>query len=151
MNKENKLYFGTNTKMYKTIENTVSFLNRLNELTKDIPDSKMELFVIPSFTALSAARKEIGNGRILLGAQNMGWEDEGQFTGEISPIMLKEIGLDIVMIGHSERRHVLNETDFEEEKKVAKALEHGFAPFLHRTGCLCLHDTPRLAQCQLQL
>ena len=130
MNKENKLYFGTNTKMYKTIENTVSFLNRLNELTKDIPDSKMELFVIPSFTALSAARKEIGNGRILLGAQNMGWEDEGQFTGEISPIMLKEIGLDIVMIGHSERRHVLNETDFEEEKKVAKALEHGFAPLL---------------------
>lgn len=54
---------------------------------------------------------------VLLGAQNMCWEDQGQFIGEISPLMLKELGLDLVMIGHSERRHVFGETDAEENKK----------------------------------
>ena len=65
----------------------------------------------------------------------MCWEDQGQFTGEISPLMLKELGLDLVMIGHSERRHVFGETDVEENKKVKAALNHGF------TTLLCIGET----------
>ncbi len=125
-----RLYLGTNTKMYKTIADTKLFLARLDGMTKDISADKLELFVIPSYTSLAEAVETVKNSKIRIGAQNMGWEDEGQFTGEISPVMLKEIGLDLVMIGHSERRHVLGETDFMEEKKVKKACESGFIPLL---------------------
>ena len=111
MENRKKIYLGTNTKMYKTIKDTTSFLLRLNELTEDIPEDLLTLFVIPSYTALSAAKEVMKGKRILIGAQNMGWEDQGQFTGEISALMLKEIGIDIVMIGQSERRHVFRETD----------------------------------------
>lgn len=130
MDRLSKLYFGTNTKMYKTIAETVDFLSKLQELTKDIDRVKMELFVIPSFTALSSAAAVIHPGEILLGAQNMGWELEGPFTGEISPRMLREVGISIVEIGHSERRHVLGETDEMENKKVLCALKNGLLPLL---------------------
>ena len=125
-----KVYFGTNTKMYKTIAQTVEFLTELDRLTADLSRERMELFVIPSFTALESARRCVPSERITLGAQNMGWEDEGQFTGEISPLMLREVGTRIVEIGHSERRHVLGETDEMENRKVRCALRHGFTPLL---------------------
>lgn len=130
-----KLYLGTNTKMYKTIFDTIDFLAELYSLTADIEREKLELFVIPSFTALEPARKSVPADKISLGAQNMCWEDQGQFTGEISPLMLKEVGVKIVEIGHSERRHVLRETDSEENKKVLTALRHGF------TALLCIGET----------
>ena len=130
MSGNKKIYLGTNTKMYKTIRQTTDFLTRLHELTKDISRDTMELFVIPSYTALSAAKASVPEESILLGAQNMCWEDEGQFTGEISPLMLKEIGVNIVMIGHSERRHIFGESNEEENKKVLAALKHGFTPLL---------------------
>lgn len=130
MSKLQKLYLGTNTKMYKTIADTVSFLTRLDENTVDLPRDELELFVIPSFTTLKDARACVPRQSITLGAQNMGWEDQGQFTGEISPLMLKEVGVEIVEIGHSERRHVLHETDEEENLKVLCALRHGFRPLL---------------------
>lgn len=123
-------YFGTNTKMYKTIAETVAYLEALIRLTADVGRESMELFVIPSFTALAAAKQCGLQRQILLGAQNMGWEDEGQFTGEISPLMLNEVGVEIVEIGHSERRHVLGETDEMENRKVRCALRHGFRPLL---------------------
>lgn len=125
-----KLYIGTNTKMYQTNSDVSHFLNSLTSLTKDLDFGKIELFVIPPFTALDTAKQIISRSSIKLGAQNMAWEDSGQFTGEISPLMLKEIGVDIVMCGHSERRHILNESDFLLEKKVAKAAAHRFTPLL---------------------
>jgi triosephosphate isomerase len=125
-----KLSIGTNTKMYKTMAETVEFLKKLQQNTADLSRDEMDLFVIPSFTSLERARQIIKNNALLLGAQNMSWEDQGQFTGEISPLMLKEIGIDIVEIGHSERRHVLGETDQEENKKVLTALRHGLRPLL---------------------
>jgi triosephosphate isomerase len=131
----NKLFIGTNTKMYKTIAQTKSFLTRLHMLVQTIPSDEICLFVIPSHTSLPAARSIIPDNSILLGAQNMGWEDEGQFTGEISPVMLKEIGVDIIEIGHSERRCILHETDEEENKKALAALRHGFR------ALLCIGET----------
>lgn len=130
MKRLNKIYLGTNTKMYKSISDTVEFLGRLCELTRDIDRKLLELFVIPSYTALNEARRTVSKECIKLGAQNMCWEDEGQFTGEISPLMLKEIGINIVEIGHSERRHGMGETDEMEKKKVSAALRHGFTPLL---------------------
>lgn len=130
MKRLDKIYLGTNTKMYKTIADTVDFLNSLGDLTADIDRNLLELFVIPSYTALHQARGIASEKLIKLGAQNMCWEDEGQFTGEISPLMLKEIGVDIIEIGHSERRHVMGETDEMEKRKVSTALRHGFTPLL---------------------
>ncbi len=130
-----KLLIGTNTKMTKTISQTVQFLKELDALTADISRDEMELFVWASYTALESARAAVDKKSILLGAQNMCWEDQGQFTGEISPLMLKEIGMDIIEIGHSERRHVLHENDLEINKKVLAALKHGF------TALLCVGET----------
>jgi L-erythrulose 1-phosphate isomerase len=125
-----KLYIGTNTKMYKTIADTVQFLTELAQLTADIDRKHMELFVIPSFTSLESARKSVSRDSIKIGAQNMHWEDQGQCTGEISPLMLKEVGVDIAEIGHSERRHGFGETDSDENKKVLAALKRGLTPLL---------------------
>lgn len=124
-----KVLLGTNLKMYKGIAETVSYLTRLQELTQDLRD-RVQLFVIPSFTSLPAAVDCVQEKQILLGAQNMHPEEKGQFTGEISPLMLKELKLDIVEIGHSERRHVFGETDEQENKKVIAALQHGFRALL---------------------
>ncbi len=116
--------------MYKTIAETESFLSALSSLTADIDREKLFLFVIPSYTTLDRARKCVPRDRITIGAQNMCWEERGQFTGEISPLMLKETGTEIVEIGHSERRHIFLETDDMENKKVLCALENGFTPLL---------------------
>lgn len=135
MTKNRKLLIGTNTKMYKTIAQTVDFLTCLHKLTSDIDRKQIEIFVIPSFTTLENARNCVPKSSITIGAQNMCWEDEGQFTGEISPLMLKEVGVDLVEIGHSERRHVFHETNLEENKKILCALRHNF------TGLLCIGET----------
>lgn len=130
-----KIYLGSNLKMYKTISQTQAFLSRLAELTRDIGREKTKIFIVPSYTALDRAKQTVSSEEILIGAQNMHWEEEGQFTGEISPLMLQEIGIDIIEIGHSERRHVMGEKDEEENKKVLSALRHGF------TALLCVGET----------
>ena len=128
-----KLYFGSNLKMYKNTAATVSYLQDLEEKTKDIPG--ITRFIIPSFTTLERASAAVNHQNIMIGAQNMCYADEGQFTGEISSLMLKELGIDLVMIGHSERRHVFGEKDAEENRKVLAALSHGF------TALLCIGET----------
>lgn len=130
-----KLYFGTNLKMYKNIHETVSYLEDLAAFTKDISREEIELFVLPSYTSLSNASASIDKSLVKLGAQNMSWEEQGQFTGEISPLMLTELDLDLVMIGHSERRHIFGETDEIENKKLKCALAHNF------TTLLCIGET----------
>ena len=125
-----KLYIGTNTKMYKTIEETIEFLKELGKCTESISRDEMELFVIPSFTTLYSAKSIAKNANITLGAQNMAWEDRAALTGEISPLMLKEVGVNIVELGHSERRHIMGETDEMQRKKINKALSHNFWPLL---------------------
>ena len=119
------LLVGTNLKMYKGVEETLEFLSRLNGNVGHISKEDMTLFVIPSYLALHAACGSDAHSRILLGAQNLHWEDSGQFTGEISPVMLKEIGIDIAEIGHSERRQLFGETDVTVGLKARAALRHG--------------------------
>lgn len=125
-----KWFMGTNTKMYKTIADTNAFVSRLCDLTKDIDRDDFELFVIPSFTTLEQANRHRDKTLLKLGAQNMCWEEQGQFTGEISPLMLQEVDCDLVMIGHSERRHLFMETDEMERWKVRCALDHGLKVLL---------------------
>lgn len=130
MIRKQRFFFGTNTKMYKNIADTRDFVVSLAHLTADVSREHVQLFVIPSYTTIQTARQSVSAASLMIGAQNMGWEDEGQFTGEISPLMLKEVGADLVMVGHSERRHVLGETDSEENKKMLKGLQHGFTMLL---------------------
>ena len=130
MTRLDKLYLGTNTKMYKTIEQTRTFVTSLERLTRDLPIEEVVLFVIPSFPSVGPAKECVPSGRIRIGAQNMGWAEEGPLSGEVSAPMLKELGADLVMIGHSERRHELRETDRMENGKVLSALQNGITPLL---------------------
>jgi triosephosphate isomerase len=86
--------------------------------------------VCPPFTALPAVAETLKGGAVAVGAQNCHWEAQGAFTGEISPAMLAELGCRWVLLGHSERRHLLRETDEEINRKVAAVLRHGMRPVL---------------------
>src|SRR5882724_8035979 len=90
----------------------------------------VEVVLCPPFTALAAVGEVLAGSALGLGAQNCHWEPSGAFTGEISPVMLAELGCRLVLLGHSERRHIFRETDDEINKKVAAALRHGLQPLL---------------------
>lgn len=138
-----KIYFGTNLKMYKGNADVIDYLSALSDLSKSLQTSyNTEIFVIPSFTTLKDAVEliQLKGSPIIIGAQNMNPNDYGQFTGDISPLMLKELGTRLVMIGHSERRHIFRETDEEENEKVLSSLKHGF------TTLLCIGETAEQKQ-----
>lgn len=86
---------------------------------------KFEIVLVPPFTNLEIVHRIIDHTDLSLGAQNVFWEDSGAFTGEISPTMLRDIGCSWVILGHSERRQILGETDFEVKKKVLACLSVG--------------------------
>jgi triosephosphate isomerase len=90
----------------------------------------VEVVVCPPFTAIAAVTDVLSGSPIGVGAQNSHWEPQGAFTGEISPSMLTEMGCRLVLLGHSERRHVFHETDEEINRKVAAALRAGLQPLL---------------------
>jgi triosephosphate isomerase (TIM) len=90
----------------------------------------VEVVVCPPFTALAAVAEVLAGSAIRIGGQNCHWELDGAFTGEISPLMLAELGCRLVLLGHSERRHIFRETDEEINKKVASALRQGLEPLL---------------------
>ncbi|NLC25417.1 MAG: triose-phosphate isomerase [Fastidiosipila sp.] len=123
-------YFGTNTKMYMTAEETTVYVKQLVDLTADINRDEVELFVIPSFTAIKGAREAVPESLLTLGSQTVSWENEGQLTGEISPTMVKEAGASLTMVGHSERRHIFHENDKEENSRVLCALRNGLRVLL---------------------
>ena len=113
-----------NWKMHKTIAEALEFVN---EVKDRVNNDKVEAVICAPFTLL----KDLKQGtNIKIGAQNMHFEEKGAFTGEISPLMLKELDMDYVVIGHSERRQYFNETDETVNKKVLKALEVGIDPIL---------------------
>ena len=91
---------------------------------------RTEVAVAPPYTSLSSVRDMIGKGPVRLAAQDCHWEDQGAFTGEISPPMLRDLGCEYVILGHSERRHILNEDDSVIAKKIHAALRNELRPIL---------------------
>lgn len=117
-----KRYFiAGNWKMHKTVSEAVSLAS---ELRDKLSDCSEKLMIAPPFTALQAVSAVVKGTNILLGAQNMGPEESGAHTGEVSVLMLKDLGVGVVILGHSERRHTYGESDALINTKVRLALKH---------------------------
>lgn len=115
--------------MNKTVGEAKAYAVMLRKfLEREKPD--LSIFIIPPFTALRTVCDVLKESPIKVGAQNMHWEEKGSFTGEISPLMLKDCGVEIVELGHSERRVYFGETDFIVNKKVLAALKNGLNPLI---------------------
>ncbi len=115
-----------NWKMYFSMGEAQSVAERIAEVV----DNKTEVIVCPPFVFLDRLSEVFLDTPIKLGAQNMYFEEKGAFTGEISPVMLKSVGSEYVILGHSERRHIFGEDDIDIHKKVVSAIEHGLKPIL---------------------
>ncbi len=128
--KPRRLFLGTGWKMNKTVREAVDYTQRLIAHLGAIPGhNSFQLFVLPPFTAIEAV-KRAADGRFWVGAQNMHWAKQGAFTGEISAPMLSELGVDLVELGHAERRMYFNETDEAIQRKVEAALEFNIRPLV---------------------
>ena len=117
-----------NWKMFKTIAETMKHVKALRPLVKDITD--VEIVVAPPFPSIQAAADSLRGSNVLVAAQDLYWEREGAFTGEISGPMLKEAGADLVIIGHSERRTLFGETDATVNRKTGAAFAADLAPIV---------------------
>lgn len=116
-----------NWKMYKTIDEAVAFVRELAPAIETY--DSVERIVCPPFIALDAVSKALKNTDLKVGAQSMHWEAQGAYTSQISPTMLQEL-VEYVIIGHSECRAYLNETDESVNKKVKAALAYGLKPIV---------------------
>lgn len=116
-----------NWKMNMSISEGKAFINAIKDQVKE---TDVEAVICAPFTMLKDLKEVTVGTNIKIGAQNMHFEESGAYTGEVSPTMLKEIDVDYVIIGHSERRQYFNETDETVNKKVLKALEHGILPIM---------------------
>lgn len=117
-----------NWKMFKTTAEAVALASALVELLKNVDD--VEVAVCPPFTTLHAVSKVLASSGIALGAQDLHWEKEGAYTGEVSAPMLLDVGCRYVIVGHSERRQYFSETDGMINKKTRAALEHDLTPIV---------------------
>lgn len=116
-----------NWKMHKTPQEALELVKALKPLVKD---ATCEVVVCPTFTSLYSVVEEVKGSNIKVGAQNMYFEESGAFTGEISPLMLKSIGVEYVILGHSERREYFKEDNELINKKVQVAFDYDLIPIL---------------------
>ncbi|CAI9121311.1 triose-phosphate isomerase [Brytella acorum] len=127
-------WVGTSWKMNKTLPEALAFCEGLRT-AQDVDG--IQRFIIPPFTAAREVKTALADTSVRVGAQNMHWADAGAWTGEISAPMLVDCGLDLVELGHSERREYFGETDETVGLKVAAALRHGLIPLI------CIGETLR--------
>ncbi len=115
-----------NWKMNTTLAEAQALARGVADGCRTIDD--IDIMLAPPFTALSKVREEIRDSSLELGAQDVYWEEKGAFTGEISPVMLKDVGCEYVIVGHSERRQIFGETDKHVNRKVLAALTKELIP-----------------------
>ncbi|NQU16592.1 MAG: triose-phosphate isomerase [Candidatus Saganbacteria bacterium] len=117
-----------NWKMNKTVEESVAILKELASLTKDVADR--DILICPTYPALKSAADAVAGTNVMIGAQNLFWEEKGAFTAEVSGPMLIAAGCKYVIIGHSERRQYFGETDETVNKRLKAALKAGLLPIV---------------------
>ena len=122
-------WIGTSWKMHKTLAEALVVARTLAAADTD-RDPRIQRFVIPSFTAVREVSTALTGSSVRVGAQNMHWAEEGAWTGEISAPMLVDCGIDLVELGHSERRAHFGETDETVGRKVEAAVRHGMTPLV---------------------
>jgi triosephosphate isomerase len=118
-----KPFMAANWKMNKTVLETWEFISAFVPAVKDVSD--VSIVIAPPFTSLSAAAEKLKNTNVILSAQDVFYEEKGAYTGEISPLMLVDIGCRHVIIGHSERRQYFYETDDSVNRKIRAAKKAG--------------------------
>ncbi len=116
--------------MYKTIKEAIDLANGLKREFFKLDLAAVEVVLCPAFTALSEVAEVLNETGIGLGAQDSYWQNEGAFTGEVSPLMLKDAGCQYVIIGHSERRQFFGETNLTVNNKIKAALKSGLVPII---------------------
>ena len=121
-------FVAANWKMFKTVHDAVVFIKEFQGMVKDFVD--IEIVVAPPFTALHAVAEAARHTNIGVAGQNLYWEKEGAFTGEVSAPMLREAGAEYVIIGHSERRRLFQETDQTVNRKLMAALGATLTPIV---------------------
>jgi triosephosphate isomerase (TIM) len=121
-------FIAGNWKMFKTVHEAVLYAKELRSIVKDV--TNVEMVVAPPFTAIAAVAEALRNTNVGVAAQNLHWEREGAFTGEISAGMIAEAGAEYVIIGHSERRRLFGETEATVARKVVAAIEVGLTPIV---------------------
>ena len=124
-----QFWVGTSWKMNKTLAEARVFAEGLKAADGG-RDPRIQRFVIPPFTAMREVKAMLAETSVKVGAQNMHWADEGAWTGEVSPLMLVDCNLDIVELGHSERREHFGETDETVGLKTEAAVRHGLVPLI---------------------
>ncbi len=121
-------FIAANWKMHKTVHEAVVFVKELRSMVKDIED--VEIVVAPPFTAVHAVAEATRNSNVGVSGQNMSWEKQGAFTGEVSGEMLREAGAEYVILGHSERRRLFGDTDETVNRRLLAALGAKLTPIV---------------------
>jgi triosephosphate isomerase len=129
MTEKPRFWIGTSWKMNKTLAEAEHFARGL-AVADAAREPVIQRFVIPPFTAVREVKRMLAKTSVKVGAQNMHWADQGAWTGEISPLMLKDCDLDIVELGHSERREFFGETDETVGLKTEAAVRYGLIPLI---------------------